>query len=105
MTTAGHRILVVDDEKAITELVAMALHLQGAAVEVAHTGADALRALPAFRPHLVVLDVMLPDLDGFTVLQRMTADRRSADVPVLFLTARDQLDDRLRGLDLGGTIT
>jgi two-component system, OmpR family, response regulator len=96
------RILVVDDEKSITDLVTMALHLQGVSVEVAHTGSDALRAVQAFRPHLVVLDVMLPDFDGFAVLERMVQDRRSADIPVLFLTARGELDDRLRGLGLGG---
>ena len=80
----------------------MALHLHGVTVEVAHTGAEALRAVQSFRPHLVVLDVMLPDLDGFSVLEQMGRDRRSADIPVLFLTARGGLDDRLRGLALGG---
>ena len=99
---AEHRILVVDDESSITDLVTMALHLHGATVEVAHTGADGLRAVQSFRPHLVVLDVMLPDLDGFSVLEQMGRDRRSADIPVLFLTARGGLDDRLRGLALGG---
>jgi two-component system, OmpR family, response regulator len=96
------RILVVDDEKSITDLVTMALRLRGVAVEVAHTGSDALRAVQSFRPHLVVLDVMLPDFDGFAVLERMLRERRSADIPVLFLTARGDLDDRLRGLTLGG---
>jgi len=98
----NHRILVVDDEQSITDLVAMALHLQGASVEVAHSGAAALRAVRTFRPHLIVLDVMLPDQDGFDVLEHMRGDRRSADTPVLFLTARGGLDDRLRGLALGG---
>jgi two-component system OmpR family response regulator len=98
----SHRILVVDDEQSITDLVAMALHLQGMSVEVAHSGEEALAAVQAYRPHLVVLDVMLPDLDGFAVLERMRADRRSVDTPVLFLTARGGLDDRLRGLALGG---
>jgi two-component system OmpR family response regulator len=98
----AHRILVVDDEPAITDLVAMALHLQGASVEVAHTGDEALRAVHSFRPHLVVLDVMLPDLDGFAVLEHIRDDRRSSEIPVLFLTARGGLDDRLRGLGLGG---
>ncbi len=93
---------MVDDEKSITDLVTMALHLQGVTVEVANTGADALRVVQSFRPHLVVLDVMLPDLDGFSLLERMGQDRRSADIPVLFLTARGDLDDRLRGLALGG---
>ena len=102
MLTSEHRILVVDDEKHITDLVAMALHLKGAAVEVAHTGHDALHTVQTFHPHLVVLDVMLPDLDGFAVLKRMGEERRSADTPVLFLTARGDLDDRLRGLALGG---
>ena len=97
-----HRILVVDDEKSITDLVTMALHLQGVTAEVAHTGADALQRVQSFHPHLVVLDVMLPDLDGFSVLEHMGQDRRSADIPVLFLTARGDLDDRLRGLALGG---
>ena len=102
MTTVDHRILVVDDEPSITDLVTMALHVQGATVEVAHTGTEALRAIREFRPHLIVLDVMLPDLDGFTVLERMGRERQSADIPVLFLTARGDLDDRLRGLALGG---
>jgi two-component system, OmpR family, response regulator len=96
------RILVVDDETSITDLVAMALGLRGAEVEVAHTGSDALAAVQSFRPHLVVLDVMLPDLDGFEILERLNADRRAAQTPVLFLTARDGLDDRLRGLAAGG---
>jgi two-component system, OmpR family, response regulator len=102
MTGSEHRILVVDDERSITDLVTMALHLQGATVEVAHSGTEALRAVRTFRPHLVVLDVMLPDLDGFTVLERMGQERQTADIPVLFLTARGDLDDRLRGLALGG---
>ena len=97
-----HRILVVDDEKSITDLVTMALNLHGATVEVAHTGADALRAVQSFRPHLVVLDVMLPDLDGFEVLKRMGWERRSSMTPVLFLTARGEVDDRIRGLAAGG---
>jgi two-component system, OmpR family, response regulator len=101
-TATDHRILVVDDEKSITDLISMALHLHGATVEVAHSGSDALRAVRDFRPNLVVLDVMLPDLNGFEVLERLTEDRSSSDIPVLFLTARGSLDDRLKGLNLGG---
>jgi two-component system, OmpR family, response regulator len=96
------RILVVDDEQSITDLVAMALRMQDVVVEVASSAAEALRLVQSFRPHLIVLDVMLPDLDGFSLLERMGQDRRSADTPVLFLTARSDLDDRLRGLALGG---
>jgi two-component system OmpR family response regulator len=94
------RVLVVDDEPGITELVSMALRYEGMTVEVAHTGRDALRAVAAFRPHLVVLDVMLPDVDGFEVLRRLSGDQPR--VPVLFLSARDTLEDKLRGFTLGG---
>jgi two-component system OmpR family response regulator len=94
------RVLVVDDEPGITDLVSMALRYEGMAVEAVHTGRDALAALEAFRPDLVVLDIMLPDLDGFEVLGRMGESGRRA--PVLFLSARTQLEDKLRGFELGG---
>jgi two-component system, OmpR family, response regulator len=94
------RVLVVDDERGITDLVSMALRYEGLKVEVAMTGRDALRLVPTFRPHLVILDVMLPDLDGFEVLRRMTEE--APRIPVMFLSARGELDDRLRGFTLGG---
>jgi two-component system, OmpR family, response regulator len=96
------RILVVDDEQSITDLLAMALRYEGMEVQVAHLGRQALEAVSSFRPHLVVLDVMLPDLSGFDVLQRMSRDGIGGRLPVLFLTARDTLDDKLRGFTLGG---
>jgi len=96
----GPRVLVVDDEPGITELVSMALHYEGLTVEVAHTGREALRAVDSFRPHLLVLDIMLPDFDGFEVMRRLSGDHPR--VPVLFLTARDGLEDKLRGFTLGG---
>jgi len=96
------RILVVDDEPSITDLLTMALRYEGMEVHVAHRGRDALDAMVDFRPHLVVLDVMLPDLSGFEVLERMGRDRIGGRLPVLFLTARDTLDDKLRGFTLGG---
>jgi two-component system, OmpR family, response regulator len=94
------RILVVDDEPRITDLVAMALRYEGFEVETAATGRAALRAVEAFRPAMIVLDVMLPDMDGFAVTERLTADR--VKVPILFLTARDAVEDKVRGLTLGG---
>ncbi len=94
------RILVVDDEESITDLLATALRYERFEVEVARSGRDALRAVSSFRPHLMVLDVMLPDWDGFEVAKRLT-DQRDR-VPVLFLTARDATPDRVRGLTLGG---
>ena len=96
------RRLVVDDEPSITDLLSMALRYEGMEVEVAHLGRNALEAMGRFRPHLVVLDVMLPDLSGFDVLERMGRDRIGGRLPVLFLTARDTLDDKLRGFTLGG---
>jgi two-component system, OmpR family, response regulator len=98
--TDSHRILVVDDEPNIADVVSMALRFQGFAVETAGTGADAIAAVTAFRPHLIVLDIMLPDMEGFDVAQRLGAQR--ARVPIIFLTARDATDDKIRGLTLGG---
>jgi len=100
--TSPARILVVDDEKSITDLVSMALRYEGLEVAIAHTGRDALDKVTSFRPTLLVLDVMLPDLSGFEVLERIGRDMAGQRVPVLFLTARDTLDDKLRGFTLGG---
>jgi two-component system OmpR family response regulator len=94
------RILVVDDEPHITDLVSMALRYEGFEVETAATGRTALKAVEEFRPALVILDVMLPDLDGFTVAERLGTSRTRA--PILFLTARDAVEDKVRGLTLGG---
>jgi two-component system OmpR family response regulator len=103
MTDSGtdlHRILVVDDEPNIADVVSMALRFQGFEVETAGTGTDAISAVTSFRPHLIVLDIMLPDMEGFDVAQRLGAQR--ARVPIIFLTARDATDDKIRGLTLGG---
>jgi len=94
-----HRVLVVDDDLNIAELVATALRYEGFEVRIAGDGAAAVTMVRDFAPHLVVLDVMLPDLDGFEVQTRIRASGRS--VPVLFLTARDAVEDRVRGLTLG----
>ena len=95
-----HRILVVDDEPNIVEVVSMALRYQGFEVASAANGQDALAQVSAFRPHLMLLDVMLPDLDGFEVAERLGAQR--ADIPIIFLTARDATPDKVRGLTAGG---
>jgi len=94
------RVLVVDDELNIAELVSMALRYEGFAVETAGTGREALERVGEFRPHVLVLDVMLPDFDGFEVARRLAAGRGGASV--LFLTARDTTQDKVRGLTLGG---
>jgi two-component system OmpR family response regulator len=96
----SHRILVVDDEPNITDLVATVLRYEGFDVEVAASGWDALRKASEFEPDLVVLDVMLPDHDGFEVQRRLRD--RGLGVPVIFLTARDATEDKVRGLTVGG---
>ncbi|MET9593302.1 response regulator transcription factor [Streptomyces sp. NPDC006516] len=94
------RVLVVDDEAPLAELLSMALRYEGWDVRSAGDGAGALRTARDFRPDAVVLDVMLPDMDGLAVLGRLR--RELSDVPVLFLTARDSVEDRIAGLTAGG---
>jgi two-component system OmpR family response regulator len=94
------RVLVVDDEPNIVDVISMALRYQGFDVSSAGSGEDALRAVETFRPQLMVLDVMLPDMEGFEVAERLGAAR--GDVPIIFLTARDAAADKLRGLTTGG---
>ena len=96
----SHRILVVDDEPNIVDVIAMALRFHGFEVESAGTGAAAIAAVADFKPDLIVLDVMLPDIDGFDVARRLGAER--ARVPIIFLTARDATEDKVRGLTVGG---
>jgi two-component system OmpR family response regulator len=96
----SNRVLVVDDEPNIVDVVSMALRFHGYTVETAGTGGDALAAVTAFRPDLIVLDVMLPDMEGFEVARRLGAER--AATPIVFLTARDAPEDKLRGLTTGG---
>ena len=104
MSTNGnspeHRILVVDDEPNIVDVISMALKFQGFAVESAGTGQVAISQVAEFKPDLIVLDVMLPDMEGFDVAKRLGAAR--SRVPIIFLTARDATDDKIRGLTLGG---
>jgi two-component system, OmpR family, response regulator len=93
------RVLVVDDEDSITQLVSTVLRYEGFDVRCASDGRAAVKQARTFRPDLVVLDVMLPDWDGFEVYRRLAAE--TAQVPVLFLTARDAPADRVHGLTLG----
>jgi two-component system OmpR family response regulator len=95
-----HRVLVVDDEPNIVDVISMALKFQGFAVESAGTGQEAISQVAEFKPDLIVLDVMLPDMEGFDVAKRLGAAR--SRVPIIFLTARDATDDKIRGLTLGG---
>lgn len=93
------RVLLVDDELALTNLVSMALNYEGWHVEVAHDGRTAVSMFNQLAPDVVILDVMLPDIDGMQILKRL---RDAEDqTPTLFLTARDSVTDRVAGLTAG----
>jgi two-component system OmpR family response regulator len=94
------RVLVVDDEPNLADLLTMALRYEGWEIRSAHDGLSAVRAAREFKPDAVVLDVMLPDLNGLEVLRRLRED--APNLPVLFLTAKDAVEDRIAGLTAGG---
>jgi two-component system, OmpR family, response regulator len=104
MTTTAQksmqRILVVDDESSISELISTSLRFVGFDVRTAANGAQALAMAEEFKPHAMVLDVMLPDLDGFEVCKMIRNE--GVDTGVLFLTAKDGMEDKVKGLTLGG---
>src|ERR1700733_10606366 len=93
------RVLLVDDEPALTNLVKMALHYEGWGVEIANSGREAIAKFEKINPDVLVLDIMLPDVDGLRILERV----RESDqyTPTLFLTARDSVMDRVTGLTAG----
>jgi two-component system phosphate regulon response regulator PhoB len=99
--TAGERVLVVDDEPDIVALVAYHLAKAGYRVSTAASGAEALSAAREEHPSLIVLDLMLPEMSGFEVLEQLRASEATRDVAVLMLTARREEPDRIRGLSLG----
>src|ERR671916_1206674 len=96
----GERLLLVDDEDHLRSMLQAALQHNGYDVHPVAGGREAMAAVPEVRPDLIVLDVMLPDLDGFEVCRRLRSE--GVRTPVLFLTARDSTDDKVRGLTLGG---
>ena len=96
---ATARVLVVDDEQRIIDLVSMALRYEGLSVSSADSGRAALASINERRPDLLILDVMMPDLNGFEIMQRIATDEPR--IPVIFLTARQDLDDKRQGFALG----
>ncbi|MEV6772826.1 response regulator transcription factor [Nocardia sp. NPDC051030] len=96
---AEAKVLVVDDEPMIVELLTVSLRYQGFEVVSASSGSEGLDRARAFRPDALIVDVMMPGMDGFGLLRRLRAD--GIDAPVLFLTARDDVDDKVTGLTLG----
>jgi len=98
MTAAAQTVLVVEDESSIASFVALYLKNAGYAVKTAANGSDALAEVSAATPALIVLDLMLPDIDGIEVCRRI---RKGSDVPILMLTARDEDVDKIIGLEVG----
>jgi two-component system, OmpR family, response regulator len=94
------RVLVVDDEPGILDVISMALRHHGFGVQTAASGREALDSVRKWHPHVMVLDVMLPDMEGFEVARRLAAEH--AEVPIVFLSARDATADKIRGLTTGG---
>lgn len=99
-TQMTQRILVVDDESSISDLIATSLKFVGFDVRTAASGSEALRIAEEFKPHALILDVMLPDQNGFEVCRQLRQDGHS--VGVLFLTAKDTVEDKINGLTIGG---
>lgn len=95
------KILIAEDDRVIQELLQVNLQLEGFDVTVASDGIEALDKLPAADPDLVILDIMMPRLDGWGVCQRLKADPETAKIPVIFLSARAQELDMKRGYELG----
>jgi two-component system OmpR family response regulator len=97
---AQYRILVVDDESAISDLISTSLKFVGFDVRTAANGAEALTVAEEFKPHSIILDVMMPEMDGFEVARRLR--NSGSQVGILFLTAKDETKDKVEGLMLGG---
>jgi two-component system OmpR family response regulator len=99
-SNTGHRILVVDDEANISDLISMSLKFLGFDVRTAASGSEALRIAAEFKPHAMILDVMLPDFDGFEVCKQIRNEGQN--VGVLFLTAKGEMPNKIKGLTIGG---
>ena len=99
---SGKRILIVDDEPDVTELVSYKLKREGCEVEVLNNPLKVVGTAREFAPDLLILDIMMPDLDGLKVCRMVRADRELASVPVIFLTAKGEVENRIEGLEQGG---
>jgi len=95
------RILIIEDEIDIANLVGFNFERNGYSVDIAHDGREGLEKILKNQPDLVILDLMLPEIDGYKILKKMQRDTRSHSIPVIMLTAKSQIDDRLKGLELG----
>lgn len=99
----GERVLVVDDDPQLQRLLQMTLKRQGYEVLVASTGSEAVASVPAFRPDLIIMDIMMPDMDGYEATKRIRRMPEGRDVPVIFLSALTQVEAKVKGLRVGGS--
>ncbi|HVA90140.1 MAG TPA: response regulator [Chloroflexota bacterium] len=97
----GDRVLVVDDDELICDLVSETLNFEGFAVETAFSGEQALRMLEGMRPDLILLDIMMSGIDGFEVCRTILGNPATRGIPIIFLTAKGQFEDELRGYEEG----
>ncbi len=96
-----NKVLVVDDEKDILDIVKELLKVEGYIVETAIDGEEGLNKVKEFNPDVIVADVMMPRMDGYEFVKKLREDQKYSSIPVIFLTAKDQLTDRYKGLSLG----
>ena len=101
MADGKQSILVVEDDTDVADMLSAYFHIQGYEVDTANWGAAALDACQAHRPDLIILDIRLPDIDGYQVAGRLRSNRRTDDIPIIFLTEKRSRADRLQGLELG----
>lgn len=102
MTDAKPKILIIEDDLDLAEMLNAYFCVQGYEVFTVNWGEDGVRSCQTMHPDIVVLDIRLPDIDGYEVAHRLRGDRRSADIPIIFLTEKRDRADRLQGLELGG---
>jgi DNA-binding response OmpR family regulator len=95
------RLLIVEDDSDISNMLRIYFSSQGYEVDIAPRGSEALEKTRHVMPHLIILDIMLPDIDGYEVCRTLRTNTRTSHVPVIFLTQRDERSDRLKGLELG----
>jgi len=101
VTDARQKILIIEDDLDIAEMLNSYFRVQGYEVFTVNWGEDGVRSCQTVHPDLVILDIRLPDIDGYEVARRLRADRRTSDVPIIFLTEKRERADRLHGLELG----
>jgi DNA-binding response OmpR family regulator len=101
MAEVKQKILIVEDDLDVADMLNAYFRVQGYEIFTVNWGEDGVRACQSSRPDIVILDIRLPDIDGYEVARRLRSDRRTADIPIIFLTEKRDRSERLQGLELG----